>query len=70
MTKLQKKNKQTSRAATILGICVAIASAWITIDWTNFNITKEYPKLILSGIIAYGGYISRIKTDTDSNPQQ
>lgn len=69
MTKLQKKNKQTSLAATILGVSVAIANAWITIDWNNFNINTEYPKLLLSAVIAYGGYKSRIKTNTDDIEQ-
>ena len=66
MTKLQKKNSLTSFVASLLGAAVAVANAWITIDWINFDIKNEYPKLILSGIIAFGGYVSRIKTSTDS----
>ena len=48
-------------AATVFAVIVAIAQAWITIDWTTFVIEKEYPKLILSAIIALGGYISKFK---------
>lgn len=47
--------------ATILSLIVAIASAWMTIDWTTFDIKKEWPKLILSAIIAAGGYVSTLK---------
>lgn len=47
--------------ATTCGLIVAIATAWMTIDWTNFNIAKEYPKLVLSAIIAGGGYFSTMK---------
>lgn len=53
--KLDFKNKN-SYISTIMGIIVALANAWITIDWITFDLTKEYPKLILSGLIAIGGY--------------
>lgn len=42
--------------ATIMGLVVAIAQAWMTIDWTNFDIKKEWPKLVLSAAIAIGGW--------------
>ena len=61
MTK-EIKNKLADHSATIIGITVAIASAWMTIDWTTFDINKEWPKLVLSAIIAAGGYFSTIKT--------
>lgn len=58
----QKKiNLLSDHGATILGILMAVAQAWITIDWKTFDIQKEYSKLILSAFIAYGGYISTIK---------
>jgi len=56
------KNKLADLSATIIGITIAIASAWMTIDWTTFDIKKEYPKLVLSAVIATGGYFSTIKT--------
>lgn len=59
------KNKKADFAATTLGLLAAIANAWITIDWSNFNFENEYPKLILSGIIALGGYVSKIKQPTE-----
>lgn len=55
------KNKLADLSATISGIAVAIASAWMTIDWVTFDIKKEWPKLILSAIIAAGGIVSKIK---------
>jgi len=56
------KNKLADHSATIVGVTVAIASAWMTIDWVTFDIKKEYPKLVLSAVIAAGGYFSTIKT--------
>ena len=47
--------------ATTLSLIVAIASAWMTIEWTTFDIKKEWPKLVLSAIIAAGGYVSTLK---------
>lgn len=55
------KNKLADYGATVLSLIVAIASAWMTIDWTIFDIKKEWPKLILSAIIAAGGYVSTLK---------
>ena len=55
------KNKLADHSATIVGVTVAIASAWMTIDWVSFDIKKEWPKLILSAIIAVGGIVSKIK---------
>jgi hypothetical protein len=45
-----------------MGFIVAISTAWITIDWTSFDIEKEYPKLILSALIAVGGYMTKLNT--------
>ena len=56
-----KKKKLADYGATILSLTVAIASAWMTIEWTTFDIKKEWPKLILSAIIAAGGYVSTLK---------
>ena len=55
------KNKLADHSATIVGVTVAIASAWMTIDWVSFDIKKEWPKLILSAIIAAGGIVSKVK---------
>ena len=55
------KKKLADYGATVLSLIVAIASAWMTIDWTTFDIKKEWPKLILSAVIAAGGYVSTLK---------
>lgn len=55
------KKRIADYGATILSLIVAIASAWMTIEWTTFDIKKEWPKLILSAIIAAGGYVSTFK---------
>lgn len=44
--------------ATLAGLVVAIANAWMNVDWTNFVLEKEWPELALSGIIAIVGYYS------------
>jgi len=49
--------------ATVLGLAVALSQAWMTIDWANFIIEKEYPKLVLSAIIALGGYVTKFKAN-------
>ena len=55
------KRKLADYGATALALIVAIASAWMTIDWSTFDIKKEWPKLILSAVIAAGGYVSTLK---------
>lgn len=60
MTK-KRLNLLADYGATISGLTVAIASAWMTIDWTTFDIKKEWPKLILSAVIAVGGWKSTLK---------
>lgn len=55
------KKKTLSIISTVIGLTVAIANAWITIDWSNFDIHKEWPKLVLSGVIALGGWITQIR---------
>lgn len=59
------KNLSKSAIATIFGIAVAIAQAWLTIDWSSFDIHKEWPKLGLSAIIALGGYFTQLKEKTN-----
>jgi hypothetical protein len=56
-------NNWESKLSTIMGLIVSISTAWITIDWVLFDIKKEYPKLILSALIAIGGYMTKIKSD-------
>ena len=59
----QLKNNWESKLSTAMGFIVAVSTAWVTIDWTVFDIHKEYPKLILSAMIAIGGYLTKIKSN-------
>jgi hypothetical protein len=61
----KKKRLNRSNLSTIIGVATAIAAAWLTIDWTNFDIKKEWPKLVLSAVIAAGGVFTKIKGGTD-----
>lgn len=56
--------KTLSVLSTIMGFIVAVASAWITIDWSSFDIQRDWPKLILSAVIAIGGVVTQIKGET------
>lgn len=50
-------------AATMLGLLVAVANAWLNIDWDNFEwSSNNCVKIGISAVIAAGGYISTIKT--------
>jgi hypothetical protein len=47
--------------STIFGAIVAIANAWVTIDWDNFVWCFNTGfKLFLSALIAIGGYMTTI----------
>jgi len=63
----KKVNLLADYGATLIGLLVAISNAWLNIDWINFDIKKEYPKLVLSAIIAISGYISTVKLNTKTN---
>lgn len=68
----KKRQRMAAWAATLLGIIIAIANAWITIDWDNFQFTPgNIMKLTISAIIAVGGCISKIsvKNKDEINPQ-
>jgi hypothetical protein len=49
-------------ATTLLGIMVAVANAWVNIDWDNFEwSTNNCVKIGISAVIAVGGYVSTLK---------
>jgi hypothetical protein len=63
-----KKINWNNHLSTILGGVVAIANAWITIDWDNFQFNfSNLMKLSLSALVAIGGYKTRINTKDESN---
>ena len=54
-------NKYKSELSTIFGALVAIATAWQSIDWENFEFNPgNISKLMMSAIIALGGYMTSI----------
>lgn len=68
MKKLTKKF-MADWSATIAGIVVAVATGWSTISWKEFDITKEWPHLIVTAAIALGGYLSTFKIKENSNSE-
>lgn len=53
--------KYKSELSTIFGALVAIATAWQSIDWDNFEFNAgNISKLMMSAIIALGGYMTSI----------
>ena len=54
-------SKYKSHLSTFLGAVVAVATAWQSIDWDNFELNAStIIKLLLSGVIALGGYMTSI----------
>lgn len=57
-----KREKMATYGASLGGVIVAVANAWITIDWDNFQWTQgNIMKLSVSAIIAMGGYFSQFR---------
>ncbi len=62
------KNKHfRNHFSTVMGLLVAIANAWMTIDWTTFDWKRDYMKLVLSGVIAVGGWVTQIRLKDNGN---
>jgi hypothetical protein len=59
MTKL--KAKWRSYFSTVMGAVVAIATAWSTIDFGAFTFAKDWHMLIIPGLIALGGYLTKLE---------
>ena len=63
-------SKYKSELSTLAGLLVAVGTAWSTIDFTIFVISKDWPKLIIPTMIAIGGYVTQItvkNNGTESN---
>ena len=49
--------------STILGAVVAIANAWVNVDFTTFEMdSKHLFPLFISAAVALGGYMTSINT--------
>lgn len=58
--------KYKSELSTIFGALVAIATAWQSIDWDNFEFNPAtFSKLMMSAIIAIGGYMTSINVKSE-----
>jgi uncharacterized membrane protein len=65
---MKLSKSQRSKLSTLLGLIVAIANAWVNVDWTDFQFNVEHiAPLIVSAAIALGGYMTSINTKTDTN---
>lgn len=53
--------KLRSRLASLGGLLVSLATAYAVIDFATFDIKKDWMKLIIVGLPAIGGFMSRIK---------
>jgi hypothetical protein len=61
-------HKYRSQISTVFGAIVAIATAWQTIDWDNFDLNAgTIGKLFTSALIALGGYITSINVKNDES---
>ena len=52
--------------ATLIGYIIAITTAWATIDFSTFDIKRDWFKLVISGIIAIGGHLTVVKDKNNS----
>lgn len=53
----------SSNISTILGLIVAVANAWINVDWANFTWDVQHvAPLIVSALVAIGGYMTQIES--------
>lgn len=59
MKKLSEKVRNW--LATILGLLTAVATALAVIDFNNFDIKKDWFRLIVIALPAIGGYFSTIR---------
>lgn len=64
MKKLNKK--KSDLFATIAGVVMAVSTAWLLIDWNNFEFTKRNIFiLILSTLNAVAGYFTTLKNENE-----
>ena len=59
--------KYKSELSTFAGLLVAIGTAWSTIDFSTFEASKDWYKLIIPAMIAIGGYVTKINVERNEN---
>jgi len=60
---MRLSRKYRNILSTIFGGLVAIATAWVTVDWETFAFDFEHiAPLVMSGLVALGGYMTTINS--------
>lgn len=59
--------KYKSEISTFAGLLVAVGTAWSTIDFSTFEASKDWHKLIIPAMIAIGGYVTKINVERNEN---
>lgn len=60
--------RQRSRLSTLFGAVVAVATAWVTVDWETFTFDfKHIAPLFLSALVALGGYMTSLNSKDDTH---
>ena len=59
--------KYKSEISTLAGLLVAVGTAWSTIDFSTFDFTTDWHKLIIPAMIAIGGYVTKINVERNEN---
>jgi hypothetical protein len=52
-----------SEISTFAGLLLAVGTAWSTIDFSTFEASKDWHKLIIPAMIAIGGYVTKINVE-------
>lgn len=60
--------KTRSILSTLMGALVATLNAWVNVDWSTFAFdVKHIAPLLISGMIALGGYMTSINSKDNGN---
>ena len=58
---MRLNNNHRNVLSTLIGAIVAIATAWVSVEWETFTLDfKHIAPLVLSGLVALGGYMTTI----------
>jgi len=54
--------------STLMGALVATLNTWVNVDWSTFALdAKHIAPLLISGMIALGGYMTTINAKDNGN---
>ena len=63
---MRTKKKRNDLIATIAGVVMAVSTAWMLIDWHNFEFSKKNIFILfLSTINAIAGYYTTLKNENE-----